>query len=175
MGRVPRYEPLAAPSATKRLAAKVAESNTAVRAAGLYLEHVVSRIEPLLNRWSGGRLTSLPIAPIVFLHATGAKTGERRVTPLTYFTDGNDVILVASNYGRSTNPAWYRNVKSHPEVVLRAGAYESRYVVHEASGKERDHLWALAVQCFAPLPKYQSMAGTRRIPILRCVPVDSGR
>jgi deazaflavin-dependent oxidoreductase (nitroreductase family) len=106
----------------------------------------VSRIEPTLNRWSGGRITSLPIAPVLFLHAVGARTGELRVTPLTYFTDGDNVILIASNYGRSRHPAWYHNVKSHPEVMRRAGGREGRYVVHEAADEERDRLWALATR-----------------------------
>jgi len=50
-------------------------------------------------------MTSLPITPVVILETLGARTGEPRVAPLTYFTDGDDVILIASNHGRAHNPA----------------------------------------------------------------------
>jgi deazaflavin-dependent oxidoreductase (nitroreductase family) len=93
-----------------------------MRCAAWYLKNVVPRIEPALSRLSGGRLTSLPITPVIFLQTNGARTSEPRVTLLTYFTDGDNVILVATNYGRPWHPAWYHNVQSHPEVILRARA-----------------------------------------------------
>ena len=34
---------------------------------------------------------------------------------LTYFHDGPDVILLASNYGGTKHPQWYYNLKAHPE------------------------------------------------------------
>ena len=49
-------------------------------------------------------MTCLPITPVVFLQTHGARTGEPRSTLLTYFTDGDDVILIASNYGRRGIP-----------------------------------------------------------------------
>lgn len=169
--RVPRVDPLAATSATKRLAAKLAKSGAGIRLAGWYLENVVPRIEPALSRWSRGRVTSLPIAPVVFLQAAGARTSEQRVTLLTYFTDDDDVILIASNYGRPRQPAWYYNVKSHPQVVLRARGVEGLYLVREAEKEERERLWSLATRCFPPLSTYQEMAGTRKIPLMRCTPL----
>ena len=168
-GGVARHNPLAQPSAAKRLAAKVATTRAGIRCAGWYLEKVVPRIEPALSRWSRGRLTSLPIAPVVFLHASGARSGTPRVTPLTYFTDGDDVILIASNHGRPRHPAWYYNVKAHPEILLKAREREGRYLVHEAASEERDRLWALAMLCFPPLSTYQLLAGGRTIPVMRCV------
>src|SRR5262249_44590915 len=162
---VPPEDPLAAPSLVKRLAANAAGTDVGMRCAAWYLKNVVPRVEPALDRWSRGRVTSLPITPIIFLHARGARTGQPRVTPLTYFTDGDDVILIASNYGLPRHPAWYYNVKSHREVTLRARSREGQYVVHEAADRERERLWALAIQWTPPLAKYQTMAGGRLIPV----------
>ena len=167
---LPRQDPTAPPTALRRLAARLADSRLGMLGAGWYLEHVVSRIEPVLDRWSGGRVTSLPITPVVFLEGIGARTGDPRVTPLTYFTDGDDVILVGSNYGRSRQPAWYHNVKQHPTVTLRAGGRAGPYTVGEVVGPERDRLWALAVGWTPPLRRYQAMAGRRLLPIMRCTP-----
>jgi len=38
-------------------------------------------------------------------------------TPLVYFTDGEDVILTASNYGGARHPGWYDNLIAHPAVL----------------------------------------------------------
>ena len=170
--RLPQEDPLAAPPLPKRAASTVARSDVGMRCAAWYLRNVVPRIEPALSHWSGGRLTSLPITPVVFLQTNGVRTSEPRTAVLTYFTDGDDVILIASNYGRPTNPAWYHNVKSHPEVTLRARGREGRYLVSEAVDAERDRLWALATGWTPPLLKYQAMAGDRTIPVMRCVPLD---
>jgi deazaflavin-dependent oxidoreductase (nitroreductase family) len=168
---VPPEDPLAAPPLVKRLAAKAAGTDVGMRCAGWYLKHAVPRIEPVFYRWTRGRLTCLPITPIVFLHTRGARTGKPRVTPLTYFTDGDDVILIASNYGLPWHPAWYFNVKSHPEIMLRARGREGRYVVYETVDGERERLWALATRWTPPLTKYQTMADGRVIPVMRCAPV----
>ena len=167
---VPPEDARRAPSAITRLAATAAETDVGMRCAAWYLKNVVPRIEPALYRWTHGRLTSLPIAPIVFLHTRGAKTSEPRITPLTYFTDGDDVVLIASNYGLPRHPAWYYNVKAHPEVTLQARGREGRYAVREAVNAEREQLWALAMRRYPPLRKYQEMAGERQIPVLRCIP-----
>ena len=170
--RIPREDPRVAPSAVKRFATIVANSDTGMRCAAWYLKNVVPRIEPALSRWSSGRVTSLPITPVVFLQTNGARTSKPRATLLTYFTDGDDVILIASNYGRPRHPAWYHNVKSQPEVRLRARGQAGRYLVHETAGAERDRLWALATSWTPPLLKYQAMAGDRTIPVMRCAPMD---
>jgi deazaflavin-dependent oxidoreductase (nitroreductase family) len=169
--RLPPEDPLAAPPAAKRLATFVAGSEKGMRCAAWYLKHIVPRVEPALSRWSAGRMTSLPITPVVFLRTIGARTGEARVTPLTYFTDGDDVILIASNYGRPKHPARYFNVRSHPEVTLRARGREGRYAARETADAERDRLWALATRWTPPLTRYQTMAGGRTIPVMRCVPL----
>lgn len=151
---IPRVDPLARSSRLKRLATQAAKSGAGLAAAGWYLENVVSRLEPAVSRWSRGRLTSLPIAPVVFVHSVGATTGRRRVTPLTYFTDGADVILIASNNGGPKHPGWYHNIKARPEVTLRAREREGRYLAREAEGEDRERLWSLASQATPPLAIY---------------------
>jgi hypothetical protein len=46
------------------------------------------------------------ILPLVLLTARGARSGLERTVPLVYFTDGGDVILMASSFGRPRFPAW---------------------------------------------------------------------
>ena len=102
----------------------------------------------------------------VLLTSTGAKSGAQRATPLIYFTDGDRVILVASNYGGTRHPAWYHNVKANPQVTLLAGGVEGRFVGEEVTGAERERLWALAKKWNPGYEQYESSAKGRHIPLL---------
>ena len=84
------------------------------RAGQFIARHVARHTDPYLFRLTGGRVNMGAIinAPLV---STGAKSGQRREVQLTYFHDGPDVILLASNYGGTKHPQWYYNLKAHPE------------------------------------------------------------
>ena len=106
------------------------------------------------------------------LTATGARSGRPRTTPLLYFSDGDDVVLIASNYGGRRHPAWYRNVKANPDVTLSARGQTARYRAREAEGAERDRLWKLAQRFARTYGRYEQMAGERRIPLMVLSPLD---
>lgn len=111
-------------------------------------------------------MSSAVVTPELLLISTGAKTGRRRTTPLTYFTDGDRAVVVASNYGGSRHPAWYYNVLAHPRVTISAGGYTGTFVGHEVSGAERDRLWNLAKAFIPSYADYERLAGRRTIPVL---------
>ena len=69
--------------------------------------------------WIGHRLPFAP--PMLLLHSMGAKTGQLRMNSLAYFRDGNDYLVVASNGGAPRNPAWYHNLRAHPETEINLG------------------------------------------------------
>ena len=106
------------------------------------------------------------LTPELLLTTVGAKTGERRVTPLTYFTDNGRVIVVAANYGGRRHPAWYHNVRKQPRVRLTAGRYEGTFVGEEVTGAERDRLWELAKKWIPSYADYEKSTQGRTIPIL---------
>ncbi len=137
-----------------------------------FLVNVGNRIDPALMRASGGRLKSTGIAPTVLLTHTGARTGEPRDTPLSYFTQGDDVILIASRGGSRRHPAWYHNVRANPEVELWTRGGGGRYRARAAEGAERERLWELATTYYPGFATYQERAGDRRIPVIVCSPAD---
>jgi deazaflavin-dependent oxidoreductase (nitroreductase family) len=59
-------------------------------------------------------------AHLLLLTTTGAKTGEKRVSPMMYFPDGDTRIVVASKAGAPTHPGWYHNLMAKPEVHVEA-------------------------------------------------------
>ena len=56
---------------------------------------------------------------IVQLTTTGAKSGQPRTMPLIGLIDGEKIALIASSFGRQHNPAWYYNLKAHPECTVQ--------------------------------------------------------
>lgn len=133
--------------------------------------NVASRIDPALLRLTGGRFATTSMLPLVLLSVRGRKSGELRTVPLVYFTDGGDVILVASSFGRANHPAWYLNLVAGPDVELTAGGITAAYRSAEVTDPaERDRLYALAVRNYSGYGDYEELAGDRKIPVLRLTP-----
>jgi deazaflavin-dependent oxidoreductase (nitroreductase family) len=137
-----------------------------------WLINVSPALDRAMFRLTGGRFTTLP-THVLFLTHTGARSGIARETPLVYFTDGEDVIVMASNYGRERHPAWYYNVKANPEVELRAGGRRGRYVAEITGGEDRDRLWGLAKQLTRTYANYEDRAAGRTIQVIRLRPSGS--
>jgi len=163
---IPSVDPTAK-SLPRRLAVTVVRT----RFGKWVLREVSPRLDPPLLRLSRGRLSSTLVTPGLLLTTTGAKSGLERATPLTYFTDGDRVILMASNYGGTRHPGWYYNIKAHPEVSSTAAGYQGRFIAEEVTGAERDRLWSLAKQFIASYGDYELTAGHREIPIVALSPV----
>jgi deazaflavin-dependent oxidoreductase (nitroreductase family) len=168
---IPRVDPNAdsfTNNAVKRNVGKVAHSPSGQ----WYLRNISPRIDPTLMRLTRGRANSLGAWPrCVLLTHTGAKSGVQRTTPLIYFTDGDRVILVASNYGGTRHPAWYHNVNANPTVTLLGGGCEGQFVGQEVTGAERDRLWELAKHWNPGYNQYESSSGDRQIPLLAFTPI----
>ena len=109
--------------------------------------------------------------PIVVVTVRGARSGIERKVPLLYFSDGDDVILIASSYGRAKFPAWYYNVKANPEVRLEAMGRSGSYVAREVEGEDHDRLFELAKLVYSGYSEYERRtSGIRRIPVMRLSP-----
>lgn len=128
--------------------------------------HIASRIDPVLLRLTRGRFATTAVMPLVLLAVRGRRSGELRTIPLVYFTDGDDVILVASSFGRAKNPAWYLNLLAAPDAELTAGGVTARYRAREATGAERERLFALARSNYEGYGNYQVLARERKIPVM---------
>ncbi|MCV7257801.1 nitroreductase family deazaflavin-dependent oxidoreductase [Mycobacterium shimoidei] len=165
---IPRVDPRGSSARWKRVVASIAATKrgTAIHRA------IAARLDAPIMRATRGHLNSaFGGLPIVVLISTGARSGQPRETPLTYFTDGDDVILVASNYGGARHPAWYHNLMAHPECELRIGKRGGRFVAREASGADRDRLYALAIELYPGYANYAAQTdGVRTIRVLRLTP-----
>jgi deazaflavin-dependent oxidoreductase (nitroreductase family) len=109
-------------------------------------------------------------APMLILHTTGAKTGQERVNPVVYQTDGDRLVVFASKGGAPDNPDWYHNIVAHPDVTVEVGAdtLPKRAVV--ADGPERERLWARQKELMPGFADYEANT-TRQIPVVVLEPV----
>lgn len=137
------------------------------RPGGWIALNVANPLDQRLLEWSDGRVGVFVGQSVGLLYATGARSGQPRKTPLLYLRDGDRIVLVASQTGKPRNPAWYHNVKAHPEVeFLPRGGPRRRYRAREAEGTERERLWAEANDLYAGYDDYAERAGGRVIPVV---------
>jgi deazaflavin-dependent oxidoreductase (nitroreductase family) len=138
--------------------------------------NVVVRVMSAVNTWvfrtSGGRLGNrfLRGAPVLLLTTVGARTAQRRTTPLIYLADGDDVVLVASKGGMSQHPAWYHNLMKNPDARVQIGDAERGMVARRASDAEKAALWPRLLEVYPDYADYQART-QRDIPVMILSPV----
>jgi deazaflavin-dependent oxidoreductase (nitroreductase family) len=103
--------------------------------------------------------------PMLLLDHVGAKSGTRRTTPLVYVEDGGDVVVVASKGGHPQHPAWYHNLRAHPETTVQIGRERRAVHARVASPDERVRLWPKAVETYSGYRGYQERTD-REIPLV---------
>jgi deazaflavin-dependent oxidoreductase (nitroreductase family) len=118
--------------------------------------------------WTNGRFSFGGMLgwPVIEITTLGAKTHTPRTVPLIGLVDGDQIALVASSFGREHNPAWYYNLKAHPQCDVRFNGRTGKYIAREAEGEEYEHYWQLALSYYAGYEKYKERASHRHIPLM---------
>jgi len=111
---------------------------------------------------------------VIQLTTTGAKTGQPRTLPLIGLFDGEKIALIASSFGRKHNPAWYYNLKAHPDCKVQSGKGTGTYLAREAQGEEYRKYWEMGVSYYEGYEKYKERAAHRHIPVMVLEPKKSG-
>jgi len=125
-----------------------------------------------LYRVSGGRLGGTMMGmPVLLLTTTGRKSGEPRTSPLMYFPEGAVCVVIASNAGEPTHPAWWLNLRAHPDGQIQIGRRMLHVRAREAEGAERERLWSRVVHTYRGYAAYQART-SRRIPVAILEPID---
>jgi F420H(2)-dependent quinone reductase len=137
---------------------------------GLYLGPRSAKIHVALYRRTGGKLgghvPGLPSARILLLDHTGAKSGQRRTSPLMYHEDGDVIAVMASKGGQPTHPAWFHNVQANPDTTIQIGSVIRDVRARVATDEERARLWPQFVAFYPGYDFFQRHAKGRKIPIV---------
>ncbi len=137
---------------------------------GIYLGRRSTKIHVALYRRSRGKLgdhiPGWPLARILLLDHTGAKSGAKRTSPLMYHQDGDTVAVVASKGGQPTHPAWFHNVNANPDTTIQIGSEVHKVRARVATDEERARLWPQFVALYPGYDFFARHAKGRKIPIV---------
>jgi deazaflavin-dependent oxidoreductase (nitroreductase family) len=119
-----------------------------------------------LYRLTGGRLGGrMGRSKVLLLTTTGRRSGKVRTTPLGCFDWQGEYLIVASNAGRPTHPAWYLNLVSHPQVTVQVFDKVIPVTAEVLSGDTRAQAWQQVVATAPSYANYEKQT-TREIPLV---------
>jgi deazaflavin-dependent oxidoreductase (nitroreductase family) len=106
----------------------------------------ILRIHEQLYKRTDGRVGHRMIGvPTLLLRTTGRRSGATRTNGLVYARDSDDYLVVASNGGADSPPAWLHNLRANPDVGIQI-ARERRTgtaKVVEPTDPDYDRLWGV--------------------------------
>ena len=119
-----------------------------------------------MYRVSRGRaLGTVARMPVLLLTTTGRRSGTARTTPLTFFREGADLVVIASNGGADRPPDWWLNLQEDARAVAQIGTDKLAVTARNASAAERERLWPGIVTTYSGYAEYQERT-TRQIPVV---------
>ena len=101
----------------------------------------------------------------LLLEHVGAKSGKKRTSPLTYTSDGDDLVLVASKGGYPKNPAWLHNLRANPDTYVQVARERRPVHARVAAPEERERLWPKVLETYGGYAAYQKRT-YREIPLV---------
>jgi F420H(2)-dependent quinone reductase len=111
----------------------------------------------------GHRFPGAP--PSLLLDHVGARSGQKRTTPLVYIEDGENVVIVASKGGYPKNPAWFHNLRANADTTIQVGPERRPVRARVAGAEERARLWPMVVDTYGGYADYQRRT-KREIPLV---------
>jgi deazaflavin-dependent oxidoreductase (nitroreductase family) len=142
---------------------------------GARLQRQYLRLHQAVYELTDGRIGHRMVgSPSLLLHTTGRRSGRRRTSALIYALDGRDDVVVASNWGQQSDPAWLLNVRANPSVEVQVARRREPATarVVEADDPEYARLWAIANRSNHDRYTGYQARTSRRIPIVVLAPVD---
>jgi deazaflavin-dependent oxidoreductase (nitroreductase family) len=124
-------------------------------------------------RKSGGtnRMSRMMGFPVVLLTTKGAKSGLERTSTLGGFADGDEAwLVVASNAGSASHPAWFLNMVKNPDDIwLEVGKRKLKVRGESLTGPAREDAIKKIATISARYSGYQQKTD-RKIPVVRLIP-----
>jgi deazaflavin-dependent oxidoreductase (nitroreductase family) len=111
----------------------------------------------------------------LLLTTRGRKSGEPRQVGLTYLTDADRWVVVASNAGEDFHPAWWLNLLAEPKAAVAVGGETIPVIARELEEPERSSLLSRFVsEIDASYAEYQRRT-TRRLPVVALTRTELAR
>jgi deazaflavin-dependent oxidoreductase (nitroreductase family) len=114
------------------------------------------------HRANGGKLSGpMEGRTVLLLTTTGRRSAEQRTIVLGYGRQGDRLVVIASNNGAQSDPAWYHNLLADPNATVELGPEKFKVRATTAGPEERDELGKVV-----PYLESQQKRTQREIPIV---------
>lgn len=126
-------------------------------------------LDKAITRLSGGRIHLVPEAllPQLSLTTVGRRSGVARTVPLLYVRDGDDYVVIASNFGQDKHPAWSYNLEANPDAEVLLGTRRIPVRARRMSEADRKRLWPSITAIWPAYDDYIEWAQGRTIKLYR--------
>jgi deazaflavin-dependent oxidoreductase (nitroreductase family) len=128
------------------------------------------KADPWLLRKTQGRAALRIGFPELLLTTTGAKSGLPRVMPLIYVRDGDDFVVVGTNFGQRHHPGWTANLLAHADASIEVGPEQLPVTGELADQATWERLWPRFVAIYPGYADYLTRCGPRKPRMFRLRP-----
>lgn len=135
--------------------------------------HILDRATLALSMGKATLSGVLGGVSVVTVTLSAGRTGKARSVPLFGIPAGEAIIVIASNWGRPHNPAWYRRLKASPTVAVTYRNRTAAFTGQELEGAEREVHWRHAVEVYPGYEVYQRRCPSRKIPVILLRPAPT--
>jgi len=130
---------------------------------------ILPPIDRFVSRVTGRTMTFAGLVTglqVLLLTTTGAKTGAQRTQPVLYLRQGDDFVVIASNWGQGHNPSWYYNLRANPRAKVTLSGSGNDVIAREVTGPQRDLYWQQACRMYPAWNLYKKRSPRREFPIM---------
>jgi deazaflavin-dependent oxidoreductase (nitroreductase family) len=121
----------------------------------------------LANKMTMGRIRRSPGSALLILTTIGKQSGQERQSPVRWFGGDGEWLIVASAAGAAKNPAWYYNLKAHPDRAwIEIGRQKTPVTAEQLHGAEYEAAWQRITEEAPQFAAYRTKTD-REIPIIR--------
>jgi deazaflavin-dependent oxidoreductase (nitroreductase family) len=120
---------------------------------------------------TGGRIWNrMGSAQIILVTTTGRRTGRQKEFPLLSVPSNGGWVIIGSNAGRPTDPAWVANIRAIPDVSITVKTTSSLVRAREVVDKqEYGAHFAAMVEAYRNYQDY-TLHTSRRMPMFLLEP-----
>ena len=143
------------------------------------MSKTISYLDVPVFKLTNGRIHLGSGYHFLLLTTTGARSGQRRSTPLFYVepnVDGADdvtaqangglqVAVIGSNFGLERHPAWSYNLHADPNCVVTIERRPRAAVARLADEAESREIWEVASRSYSGFAKYPDWMQDRTPPV----------
>jgi len=134
------------------------------------MENLLTRLNTWFNRTLTWRMYGLFSARrFLLLRTRGRKSGKVRTVLLTYLRENATFLVVASNGGQALMPAWYHNLRAHPDAEIQVGRQRFQVDAVMVPPGEHERLWAAWLKHHPSYENAQKKTA-RRFPLVQLTP-----